>query len=90
METQTPDDSSGLVFAVTDLLRGARYFVAERGAQYEIEVPGKAGYAKVAVPRDADVIDVADQLIRLLDNADPTCFTPYASPNSSSSRDLRT
>ena len=39
METQTPDDSSGLVFVVTDLFGGVRYIVADKGSRYEIEVP---------------------------------------------------
>jgi hypothetical protein len=85
MEMQTPKDSSGLVFVVTDLLRGVRYFIAERDSCYEIEVPRKAGYAKVAVSKEADVIEVADRLIRLLDNADHVRFNPCASAESSSS-----
>jgi len=87
METQTPDDNSGLVFVVTDLLRGVRYIIADKGSHYEIEVPRESGCAKIVVSQKADVIDVADDLIRLLDNADQTCFAPYASARSLSSRD---
>ena len=87
METQTPDDNSGLVFVVTDLLRGVRYIISDKGSHYEIEVPRESGCARIVVSRKADVIDVADDLIRLLDNADQTCFAPYASAGSLSSRD---
>jgi hypothetical protein len=69
MEMQVLKDSSGPVFMVTDLLRGAQYLVADRGSHYEIEVHGKTSYAKVAVSLEADVIDVADELVRLSDNA---------------------
>jgi len=85
MEMQTPDDCSSPVFVVTDLLRGLHYFVAERDSHYEIEVPTKAGYAKVVVSKEADVIDVADQLIRLLDNVDQVRFNPCDSTEPSSS-----
>jgi hypothetical protein len=69
MEMQILNDSVGPLFTVTDLFRGACYLVAERGAQYEVEVHRKTGYAKVSVPREADVIQVVDQLVWLLDNA---------------------
>jgi hypothetical protein len=59
MEMQTLKDSSNPVFVVTDLLRGVRYFVADKGSHYEIQVPRKAGYIRVAVSREADVIDIA-------------------------------
>jgi hypothetical protein len=87
MEMQTPDDSSGLMFVVTDLLRGVRYIVADKGSHYEIEVPRESGCAKIVVSQKADVIAVAEELIRLLDNADQTCFAPYASAKSLASRD---
>jgi hypothetical protein len=69
MEMQALNDSTGPLFTVTDLFRGIRYFVTETGAHYEVEVHRKTGFAKVSVPREADVIQVVDQLIRLLDNA---------------------
>jgi hypothetical protein len=70
MEIQTRDDSSGNVFVVTDLPGGVRYIIADKGSHYEIEVPRESGCAKIVVPQKADVIAVADELIRLLDNAD--------------------
>lgn len=88
METQTPNDNSGLVFVVTDLLRGVRYIIADKGSHYEIEVAREAGCAKVVVSQKADVIEVADELVRLLDNADQVCLTPFASVESSSSKDF--
>ncbi len=88
MELQTRKDSSSDVYVVTDLLRGVRYSVADKGSHYEIEVPREAGCAKVVVSQKADVIEVADELIRLLDNADQVCLTPYASTESSSSKDF--
>jgi hypothetical protein len=87
METQIPDDNSGLAFVVTDLLRGVRYIIADKGLHYEIDVPRESGCAKIVVSQKADAIDVADDLIRLLDDADQTCFAPYASARSLSSRD---
>jgi len=75
---------SSSVFLVTDVLRGVRYFVADKGSHYEIQVPRRAGYVRVAVPRDADVIEVADELIRELDTAENVCFTPRAPVESSS------
>jgi len=78
------DRRSSSVFLVTDVLRGVRYFVADKGSHYEIQVPRRAGYVRVAVPRDADVIEVADELIRELDTAENVCFTPRAPVESSS------
>ena len=69
MEVQTLKDSSDPIFAVTDLLRGVCYFVADKGSHYEIEVPRKAGYARIPVSKRADVVQLADELIRLLDSA---------------------
>jgi len=88
MEMQALKDSSGPVFTVTDLLRGVQYFLADKDSHYEIEVLRKAGYAKVAVSRKADVLEVADELIRLLDNADQLCSTSGASAKSSSPKGL--
>jgi hypothetical protein len=89
MEMQTFEDGSGSVFVVTDLLRGFRYFVAARGSHYEIEIPRKAGHARIAVSLKADVIDVADELVQLLDSADQVCSTSSASVKSAmSSSDL--
>ena len=87
METETPDDSGGLVFVVTDLLGGVRYIVADKGSHYEVEVSRESGCAKILVSQKADVIAVADDLIRLLDNADQTSFAPNAFAKSLSSRD---
>lgn len=70
VEIQTLKDGHNLVFAVTDLLRGVCYFVADKGSHYEIEVPRKAGYARIPVSQRADVVQLADELIRLLDSAD--------------------
>jgi hypothetical protein len=84
MEAQTLKDGSDHTFVVTDLLRGVCYSVADKGSHYEIEVPREAGCAKVVVSQKADVIEVADELVRLLDNADQVCLTPYASTESSS------
>jgi hypothetical protein len=70
------DGSSSSVFLVTDVLRGVRYFVADRGSHYEIQVPRGAGYVRVAVSRDTDVIDVTDELIRELDTAESVRLTP--------------
>lgn len=90
MEMQTLKDGSNPVFVVTDLLRGVRYFVADNGSHYEIQVPRKGGYIRVAVSREADVIDIADKLIRSLDTAKNVCFTPHASVRSSSPSLVRT
>ena len=90
MEMQTLKDSSNPVFVVTDLLRGVRYFVADKGSHYEIQVPRKAGYIKVAVSPEADVIDIADKLIRSLDTTKSVCFTSHASVQSSLSSLVRT
>jgi hypothetical protein len=46
------------------------YFVVDKGSHYEIEVPRKAGYARIPVSQRADVVQLADELIRLLDSAD--------------------
>ena len=70
MQIQTLRDGHDLVFAVTDLLRGVRYFVADRGSHYEIEVPRKAGRARIPVSQRTDVVQLADELIRLLDGTD--------------------
>lgn len=88
MEAQTLKDSSDHTFVVTDLLRGVCYSVADKGSHYEIDVTREAGCAKVIVSQKADVIEVADELIRLLDNADQVCLAPYASTESSSSKDF--
>ena len=88
MEAQTLKDSNDHTFVVTDLLRGVCYFVADKGSHYEIEVPREGGCAKVVVSQKADVIEVADELIRLLDNAGQVFLTPHASVESSSSKDF--
>jgi hypothetical protein len=82
METQGPRDGNGRTFAVTDLLQGFRYFVTDKGSHYEIEVPGETGCSRVAVSLKADVINVADELARLLNNTNQVCFTPRASARS--------
>ena len=84
MEMLTLKDSTSPVFLVTDLLRGVRYFVADRGSHYEIEVPTKAGSVRVAVSHEMDAIDVADELMWLLDAAKSMCLTPNPSIESSS------
>ncbi len=88
MELQTLKDSTSDVYVVTDLLRGVRYSVTDKGSHYEIEVPREAGCAKVVVSQKADVTEVADELIRLLDNADQVCLPPCTSAESSSSKDF--
>jgi hypothetical protein len=82
METQRCRDGNGRTFAVTDLLQGFRYFITDKGFHYEIEVRGEAGCSRVAVSLRADVINVADELVRLLNDADHVCFTPRASARS--------
>ena len=64
---QILDDSRGCVFLVTDVIRGVRYFVADKGSHYEIQVPRGADQVTLAVSRHTDVIEVADELVRELD-----------------------
>jgi len=84
MEMQILRDGSSSAFLVTDLLRGVCYFVADKGSHYEIEVPTKTGSVRVAVSPEIDVVDVADELIWLLDAAKSVCLTPNASAESPS------
>lgn len=58
------------VFAVTELIRNFHYLVTDEGSHLTIELSRGNGYAKLVLSRRADVADVADQLIQLLDNAD--------------------
>lgn len=83
MKMPTLNDSIGPRFLLTDLLRGVRYFVADKGSHYEIEVPTRAGYVRVGVSPGTDVIDAADELICLLDTAKSACFTLHAAVQSS-------
>jgi hypothetical protein len=76
---QALEDGCSSVFLVTDQFQGFRYIVMDKGSHYQIEVPTQAGYAKVAVSLDVDVIDMADKLNRVLRDASQACLAPRVS-----------
>lgn len=65
-EIQTSKATGCPVFLVTDLLKNFQYIVTDKGTHFKIF--RESGYAKIIVCRNADVVEVANQLAQLIGN----------------------
>ncbi len=55
-----------VLFKVTDVLKGNRYFVQDMGSYCELHFPVRIGYVVIEVDREQDFVDVADQQFEVL------------------------
>jgi hypothetical protein len=55
-----------VLFKVTDVLKGNRYFVQDMGSYYELHFPVRDGYVEIEVDREEDFVDVADEQFEIL------------------------